>query len=131
MYLQDMSWARAARDGRIVGGAPGRMNQVVNVGDVVFVEQMPTQMPAQGRAARPERVELRQMPQVEGAVVALDPQSGRVLAMVGGWSFERSWFNRATQAQRQPGSSFKPFVYINALEQGVPPIPNCSTNPSR
>ena len=121
MYLQDMSWARAARDGRIVGGAPGRMNQVVNVGDVVFVEQMPTQMPAQGRAARPERVELRQMPQVEGAVVALDPQSGRVLAMVGGWSFERSWFNRATQAQRQPGSSFKPFVYINALEQGVPP----------
>jgi penicillin-binding protein 1A len=121
MYLQDLSWARTARDGRIVGGQPSRMNQVVSVGDVVFVEQMPTQMPAQGRAARPERVELRQMPQVEGAVVALDPQSGRVLAMAGGWSFERSWFNRATQAQRQPGSSFKPFVYINALEQGVPP----------
>ncbi|MBR0651096.1 PBP1A family penicillin-binding protein [Roseomonas terrae] len=120
MYLQDLSWARPARDGR-VGGQPSRMNQVVSVGDVVFVEQMPTQMPAQGRAARPERVELRQMPQVEGAVVALDPQSGRVLAMAGGWSFERSWFNRATQAQRQPGSSFKPFVYINALEQGVPP----------
>lgn len=121
MYLQDLAWARAARDGRITGGQPGRMNQVVSVGDVVFVEQMATQMPAQGRAARPERVELRQMPQVEGAVVALDPQSGRVLAMAGGWSFERSWFNRATQAQRQPGSSFKPFVYINALEQGVPP----------
>lgn len=120
MYLQDLSWARPVRDGRM-GGQPSRMNQVVNVGDVVFVEQMATQMPAQGRSARPERVELRQMPQVEGAVVAMDPQTGRVLAMVGGWSFERSWFNRATQAQRQPGSSFKPFVYINALEQGIPP----------
>ncbi|MEO3474414.1 PBP1A family penicillin-binding protein [Roseomonas sp. CAU 1739] len=120
MYLQDLAWARPVRDGRM-GGQPARMNQVVNVGDVVFVEQMATQMPAQGRAARPERVELRQMPQIEGAVVALDPQSGRVLAMAGGWSFERSWFNRATQAQRQPGSSFKPFVYINALEQGIPP----------
>jgi penicillin-binding protein 1A len=120
MYLQDLAWARPVRDGRM-GGQPSRMNQVVAVGDVVFVEQMPTQMPAQGRAARPERLELRQMPQVEGAAVAIDPQTGRVLAMVGGWSFERSWFNRATQAQRQPGSSFKPFVYINALEQGVPP----------
>ncbi len=120
MYLQDLGWARPARDGR-VGGAPTRMQQVVNVGDVVFVEQMPTQLPAQGRPARPERLELRQMPQAEGAVVALDPQTGRVLAMAGGWSFERSWFNRATQAMRQPGSSFKPFVYITALEQGVPP----------
>ena len=121
MYLQDTTWARAARDGRVVGGQPARMSQVVSVGDVVFVEPMPTQMPANGRAARPERVELRQMPQAEGAVVALDPQTGRVLAMAGGWSFERSWFNRATQAMRQPGSSFKPFVYITALEQGIPP----------
>ena len=120
MYLQDLAWARPARDGRI-GGQPSRLQQVVSVGDVVFVEPMPTQMPAQGRPARPERVELRQMPQAEGAVVALDPQTGRVLAMAGGWSFERSWFNRATQAMRQPGSSFKPFVYITALEQGIPP----------
>jgi penicillin-binding protein 1A len=120
MYLQDLAWARPARDGR-VGAPPTRMNQVVNVGDVVFVEPLPTQLPAQGRPARPERLELRQMPQAEGAVVALDPQTGRVLAMAGGWSFERSWFNRATQAMRQPGSSFKPFVYITALEQGIPP----------
>jgi penicillin-binding protein 1A len=119
MYLSDHAWARPARDGR-VGGQPSRMQQVLNVGDVVFVEQMPTET-AQGRPARPERLELRQMPQAEGAVVAMDPQTGRVLAMAGGWSFERSWFNRATQAMRQPGSSFKPFVYITALEQGIPP----------
>lgn len=119
MYLADHAWARLARDGR-VGGQPSRMQQILNVGDVVFVEQMPTET-AQGRPARPERLELRQMPQAEGAVVAMDPQTGRVLAMAGGWSFERSWFNRATQAMRQPGSSFKPFVYITALEQGIPP----------
>ncbi|MBR0674139.1 penicillin-binding protein 1A [Neoroseomonas soli] len=120
MYLSDLAWARPARDGRI-GGQPSRMQQVASVGDVVFVEPMASQTAAQGRAARPERLELRQMPQVEGAIVALEPQTGRVLAMTGGWSFERSWFNRATQAMRQPGSSFKPFVYITALEQGIPP----------
>jgi penicillin-binding protein 1A len=120
MYLQDLAWARPVRDGRM-GPQPARMQQVLNLGDVVLVEPMPTQLPAPGRPARPERLELRQMPQAEGAVVALDPQTGRVLAMVGGWSFERSWFNRATQAMRQPGSSFKPFVYITALEQGIPP----------
>jgi len=120
MYLQDLAWARPVRDGR-VGGQPARMQQVLNVGDVVFVERMPTQLATQGRPARPERLELRQIPLAEGAVVALDPQTGRVLAMAGGWSFERSWFNRATQAMRQPGSAFKPFVYIPALEQGIPP----------
>ena len=51
----------------------------------------------------------------------MDPTTGRVLAMVGGWSFELSQFNRATQAQRQPGSSFKPFVYLTALEKGLSP----------
>ena len=64
---------------------------------------------------------LRQIPDVEGAVVALDPDTGRVLAMSGGWSFDRSQFNRASQAMRQPGSSFKPYVYLAALEQGIPP----------
>ena len=58
---------------------------------------------------------------MQGALVSLDPTTGRVLAMVGGWSFEGSQFNRATQAQRQPGSSFKPFVYLTALEKGISP----------
>jgi penicillin-binding protein 1A len=64
---------------------------------------------------------LRQVPLVQGALVSLDPQTGRVLAMVGGWSFEQSQFNRVTQANRQPGSSFKPIVYLTALEKGVSP----------
>jgi penicillin-binding protein 1A len=121
LFLEDIQgWARPVRDGRL-GPQPRRLGEVIAPGDVVMVEMLPA-IPAQGRApARPERLTLRQLPEVEGAVVAMDPNTGRVLAMSGGWSFERSWFNRATQAQRQPGSSFKPFVYLPALEAGIPP----------
>lgn len=126
IFLDELGWARPVIAGTggqpaRLGPAPRRMADVLAPGDVVMVEQEPAR-PAQGRTpARPERLVLRQMPEVEGAVVALDPTTGRVLAMAGGWSFERSWFNRATQAMRQPGSSFKPFVFIPALEAGIPP----------
>jgi len=70
---------------------------------------------------RPEFYALRQVPDVSGAIVAMDPHTGRVLAMSGGWSFATSEFNRATQALRQPGSAFKPFVYLTALENGYTP----------
>ena len=66
-------------------------------------------------------VSLHQIPKVEGALVTMDVRTGRVLAMVGGWSFAESQFNRATQALRQPGSSFKPFVYLTAMERGISP----------
>lgn len=122
LYLEEVSgWARAVRDDGRLGPPPRRLGDVIQPGDVVMVEELPA-APAQGRTpARPERLALRQVPVVEGAVVALDPNNGRVLAMVGGWSFDKSWFNRATQAQRQPGSSFKPYVYLTALEAGIPP----------
>jgi penicillin-binding protein 1A len=80
-------------------------------GDLIWVE------PAAGAG----RYNLRQTPAVNGALVALDPYSGRVMAMVGGYSFSLSKFNRATQAMRQPGSAFKPFVYATALENGFTP----------
>ncbi|WP_149539553.1 penicillin-binding protein 1A [Siccirubricoccus phaeus] len=121
MSLEELAWARRALSEGRLGAAPRRMADVLAVGDVVMVEVLPA-IPAQGRTAgRPERLALRQIPQVEGAIVALDPATGRVQAMAGGWSFDKSQFNRATQAQRQPGSSFKPFVYLPALEAGVPP----------
>ena len=88
------------------------LTEMVQPGDVVMVE--PDQ-------SRPDRVALRQIPKVQGALVCMDPTTGRVLAMVGGWSFASSQFNRATQAQRQPGSSFKPMVYLTALEKGFSP----------
>ena len=80
-------------------------------GDLVFVEP----------SATPGLFNLRQVPLVNGALVAIDPWSGRTLALVGGYSFSLSNFNRATQANRQPGSSFKPFVYATALENGYTP----------
>ena len=84
------------------------------VGDTVVME-------AVGEPDAPSWV-LRQRPSVEGAVVALAPHTGRVLAMSGGFSYRQSKFNRATQAHRQPGSSFKPFVYLAALESGMTPV---------
>jgi penicillin-binding protein 1A len=64
---------------------------------------------------------LHQVPEVGGAIAVMDPWTGRVLALVGGFSFDDSQFNRATQALRQPGSSFKPFVYSAALDNGYTP----------
>ena len=121
LILADMGWARPIRPNGTLGPAPRRAGEVLQVGDVVMGELLaPT--PAQGRnPGRPERMALRQVPSVQGALVSIDPTTGRVLAMSGGWSFEASQFNRATQAQRQPGSSFKPFVYLTALESGMSP----------
>jgi len=137
MALQDLAWARPLRDGR-PGPAPRRITDVVQVGDVVMIEPPvqagpapsppPQPQPARGRATPPtpvappaSRVTLRQIPLVQGALVSVSPATGRVLAMVGGWSFEQSQFNRATQANRQPGSSFKPIVYLTALQRGISP----------
>jgi len=89
-------------------------DQVVAPGDVVFVEER-----TDDAGAKSWR--MRQPPKVQGALVAMDPHTGRVLAMVGGFSFAQSEFNRATQAQRQPGSAFKPFLYAAALDNGYTP----------
>ncbi|WP_099866025.1 penicillin-binding protein 1A [Pararhizobium haloflavum] len=82
---------------------------VLEAGDVVYVEEQDS------------GYRLRQPPQVQGALVAMDPHTGRVLALTGGFSYAQSEFNRATQAMRQPGSAFKPFVYAAALDNGYTP----------
>jgi penicillin-binding protein 1A len=88
------------------------VRSILAPGDVVYVE------PMEGKQGQ---FRLRQIPDVSGAIVAMDPFTGRVFAMVGGFSFDQSEFNRATQALRQPGSSFKPFVYATALDNGYTP----------
>jgi penicillin-binding protein 1A len=103
--LDGVKWAK------ISGKIPGKVSQVVAPGDVVYVE--PAKLAGQFR--------LHQVPEISGAMIAEDPQTGRVLAMVGGFSYDQSQFNRATQALRQPGSSFKPFVYAAALDNGYTP----------
>jgi len=103
--------ARGDRSGYLITGdaAWANANRPLKRGDLIFVE-------AQGG-----QYALKQVPRVNGAMVAIEPQSGRVLAMVGGYSYALSSFNRATQAKRQPGSAFKPFVYATALEGDYTP----------
>ena len=84
--------------------------ELLNVGDVVYTEKI-----------KKNKYNLRQLPKVNGAILAMDPYTGRILALSGGFSFKNSEFNRATQAFRQPGSAFKPFVYALALENGYTP----------
>jgi penicillin-binding protein 1A len=109
--LEGMKWAKAT-SGPLKGKTPTKVSQVLEVGDVVYVEPL---------AGKDGQFRLRQVPEVSGAIVAMDPQTGRVLAMVGGFSYDQSQFNRATQALRQPGSSFKPLVYAAALDNGYTP----------
>ncbi len=109
--LQLMQWARKYVDGTELGPEIKSANEVLTPGDVVIVAP----------AAKQGDYHLVQVPDVEGALVAMDPHTGRVFAMVGGFSYGASQFNRATQARRQPGSSFKPVVYAAALDNGYTP----------
>jgi len=109
--VEAVKWARPAT-GAERFKAITRVSQVLHPGDVVYVEPL-------NKEANTWR--LRQVPEVSGAIAVMDPVTGRVLALVGGFSFDQSQFNRATQALRQPGSSFKPFVYAAALDNGYTP----------
>jgi penicillin-binding protein 1A len=106
-----MSWAQKYIDGTELGKPITKATQVLAVGDIIYVAP----------SANAQQWHLVQIPDVEGGLVAMDPFSGRVLAMVGGFSYSGSQFNRATQAMRQPGSSFKPIVYAAALDNGYTP----------
>jgi penicillin-binding protein 1A len=108
--FEEMKWARPTLEDQRVGPAPKTAADVLQPNDVVLVEAL------EGR-----RYALRQIPNVSGGLVAMDPHTGRVLAIAGGWSYEMSQFDRALQAKRQPGSSFKPIVYLAALDSGMTP----------
>src|SRR5437868_1468776 len=113
--LEGVKWAKAA-SGPARFKTPTSVAQVLSPGDVIYADPL---------IREGNRVEgqyrLRQLPEVSGAMAVMDPWTGRVLAMVGGFSFDQSQFNRATQAYRQPGSSFKPIVYSSALDNGYTP----------
>lgn len=106
LSFESMQWAKPQLTRVIVGQDPKSALDVVAIGDVIYVE--------------PGKNEWRfsQIPEIEGAIVTLHPKNGAILALVGGFDFNLSHFNRATQATRQPGSNFKPFIYAAALEHG-------------
>ena len=125
----ELRWARAWVKGQKRGPPVRGAEQVLKPGDVVAVEAVGERVvksPKGGKSRQivaypPRTFGLRQIPDINGAVVALDPHTGRVLAMSGGLAYMDSQFNRATQALRQPGSAFKPFVYLAALKEGFTP----------
>jgi penicillin-binding protein 1A len=118
--MAELRWARPWLPDQEVGPEPTSPGAVLKAGDVVLVEAV--RKSADGKTAYDDGAyALRQIPAVNGGLVAIDPHTGRVLAMNGGFSYESSQFNRATQAVRQPGSAFKPFVYLAALDSGFTP----------
>lgn len=103
-----MKWARPFLNTNSLGPRPQQPADVAQIGDLVRVE----------RVAKDNNLLFRQIPAAQSALVSLDPQNGAIRALVGGFSFEQSNYNRAAQAKRQPGSSFKPFIYSAALDSG-------------
>ena len=107
--LGDLKWAKWAKGDR-KGKAVKDVSNVLAPGDVIYVSKN-----------EDGSYSLQQIPEVSGALIAMDPYTGRILAIAGGFSYDQSQFDRATQAYRQPGSSFKPFVYATALDNGYTP----------
>lgn len=106
IFWEGLAWARPALKNGWVGKSPTRARQVLAVGDIVYVH------------STSKHWELAQIPEAESAMVGLNPTNGAIEVLVGGFNFQKSKFNRATQSSRQPGSSFKPFVYAAALNNG-------------
>ena len=114
-----MSWARPYRNANSVGGAPSRASQIVKVKDIIRLR------PNENKTSWA----LVQAPKVQGQLIALNPNNGAIEAVVGGYNFYQSRFNRALQGWRQPGSTIKPFVYALALERGMTPYTMVNDNP--
>ena len=106
---QGLRWARKRREDLGWTPAPNTTQDILAVGDIVYIRQ---------QTKAPHAWQLTQMPEVEGALVSLDPRDGSIQALVGGFNFYHSKFNRVWQADRQPGSSLKPFIYAAALSKG-------------
>lgn len=109
IHIDQMRWARPVRANGSLGAAPSQPKDILKLGDIIYAEPVNSNWV------------LSQYPKVSAALVALKPSDGKILALVGGFDFYTSSFNRATQALRQPGSNFKPFIYAAALENGMSP----------
>ena len=127
--VEQLYWARDYISANERGEAVESVEQVLSAGDIVYVDaareittdETGVRIVAEDAPLIDGAYALRQPPAINGGLIAIDPHTGRVLAMVGGFSFRMSEFNRAVQAERQPGSTFKPFVYSVALDNGYTP----------
>ena len=117
--FKELKWARKWLKGENLGPSVKKPGDVLSVGDVILVDKVTGEK--EDKATKEVNYSLQQIPEIEGALLAIDPHTGRVLAMVGGYDYEKSQFNRSVHARRQPGSAFKPFVYLVALDKGFTP----------
>lgn len=117
--MRHMRWARPYVNENARGPEPESPQDVVSVGDVVYVRIPVQDVLGADQEQDALTAELMQIPDVQGAIVSLAPENGRIEALSGGYSFSMSSYNRATQAHRQPGSAFKPLVFLTALENGA------------
>ncbi len=108
----ELAWARKELPDAEIGPSPAKPQEALAIGNLVYVEALDNH----------GNYGLRQVPEVNGGIVAMDPHTGRVLALSGGFSYASSQYDRAMQALRQPGSAFKPFVYASALDNGFTPV---------
>ncbi|MEH6356428.1 MAG: penicillin-binding protein 1A [Marinobacter sp.] len=136
MTLDTMKWAQRYRTENLTGPAPKKPSDVLSPGDVVYVKALNNAAPQptdegqeQPVTSIVQNVALYQVPRVEGALIALTAETGAIEALSGGYSFGQSKYNRAIQAKRQPGSTFKPFLYLNALESGFTPATLINDSP--
>ena len=136
MTLNTMTWAQRYRTENLTGPAPKKPSDVLSPGDVVYVKALNNAAPQptddgqkQSLTDVVQNVALYQVPRVEGALIALTAETGAIEALSGGYSFGQSKYNRAIQAKRQPGSTFKPFLYLNALESGFTPATLINDSP--
>jgi penicillin-binding protein 1A len=136
MALDTMTWAQRYRTENLTGPAPKKPSDVLSPGDVVYVKALDSPAPqptddiqVQDLTDMVRNVALSQVPRVEGALIALTAETGAIEALSGGYSFGQSKYNRAIQAKRQPGSTFKPFLYLNALESGFTPATLINDSP--
>ncbi len=126
IVTKNLNWARKSlQEGYALGSEITRANQVLSIGDLIIVEPVEQEKSSEEggdqTAQKFPNYALQQVPKIQGSIIAIDPHTGRILAMQGGWNHDQSEFNRATQASRQPGSAFKPFVYLAALDNGFTP----------
>ena len=121
--VSSMAWCREPNPEKAPEDVPAVKDarQVLQAGDQVWASPPQEGEKDQEGTGDAKKLELQQLPQVQGALLSMDPRTGEVLAMVGGFSFQATQFNRALQAQRQPGSAFKPIVYSAALDNGFTP----------
>ena len=120
MPFDTMTWARRYKTEDLQGPEPEEASDVLSVGDVVYVRLDDSSTDSEDAKPLPT-VSLAQAPRAEGALISLDSRTGAIEALAGGYSFRQSKYNRAIQAKRQPGSTFKPFLYLAALENGLTP----------